>query len=153
MASYVVVQDIKYTVSVNENTETVAVSETRNNLSIGVAQGPQGPTSLEFEEVTSTTVTAEGGKGYITNNANIVTVTLPSTAKVGQLISIVGKGIGGWQLSQNAGQTIHKGSTSTTPGVTGSIASTNRRDAIELVCTVENLEFTVRNFVGTLVVV
>ena len=80
--------------------------------------------------------------GYIANNAALVTATLPSTSAVGDLVWIVGKGAGGWQIAQNAGQTIHFGNQDTTMGAGGHLDSTNQYDTIQLLCTAANTDWT-----------
>lgn len=95
-----------------------------------------------FIEVTSTSQTMAVNTGYIANNSALVTATLPSTSAVGDLVWIVGKGSGGWQIAQNAGQTIHFGNQDTTTGAGGSLDSTNQYDAIQLLCTSANTDWT-----------
>jgi len=82
--------------------------------------------------------------GYTANNAGLVTLTLPSTAAYGTSISVLGKGAGGWLIAQNAGQSIRLGSSTTTIGITGSLASTNAGDSINLICTTANTVWTVQ---------
>lgn len=91
--------------------------------------------------------------GYIANNAGTVGFTLPSTAAVGDIFRITGKGAGGWSLGQNAGQTIYFGSSATTTGAGGSLASTADRDTIEIVCVTANLEFNVLSSIGNITVI
>ena len=114
---------------------------------------PSGGTSFTWNEVTVTSQTASIDNGYITNNAGLVTVTLPDTAALGSVVRLSGKGAGGWLLAQNAGETIHFGNTDTTTGVTGSLASTNQYDAIELVCITANTDWVVISSVGNITVV
>lgn len=95
-----------------------------------------------WSEVTGTSQSMAVGNAYILNNAGLVTATLPSSASVGQLVWVVGKGAGGWKVAQNSGQTIHFGSSNTTTGTGGSLASTNQYDAIQLVCTIANTDWT-----------
>lgn len=90
--------------------------------------------------------------GYINDNVGLTTYTLPAVAAVGDTFQILGKSAAGWIIAQNAGQTIHVSGTSTTVGVAGSVASANRRDCMELVCSVANTDFTAVDFVGTLTV-
>ncbi len=104
-------------------------------------------------EVTGISVSAANARpnfGYITNNGSLVTVNLPTTAAVGQTFHICGKGTGGWQIAQSAGQQIHFGTLDTTSGATGHLDSTSQYDAITLVCTVANNEFTVVHSQGTI---
>ncbi len=95
-----------------------------------------------FIEVTNTSQTMAVNTGYIANNSALVIATLPSTSAVGDLVWIVGKGSGGWQIAQNAGQTIHFGNQDTTIGAGGSLDATNQYDAIQLLCTAANTDWT-----------
>ena len=107
---------------------------------------------ITFTSVTGTTQAAAVNNGYIANNAGLVTITLPSTATVGSVVAIVGNGAGGWLLAQNSGQVVNFGITPTTSGAGGSLASVNRYDCVEVVCTVANTTWTVRNSVGNITV-
>jgi len=98
---------------------------------------------IGWTEVTGASVTMSADNGYVTNNAGLVTLTLPATAAFGTVINIVGKGAGGWQIAQNAGQQIQIGSSASTVGASGYIASTNQYDSIELLCTTANTTWTV----------
>ena len=80
--------------------------------------------------------------GYIANNAALVTATLPAVSAIGDFVWIVGKGAGGWQIAQNAGQTIHFGNQNTTVGPGGHLDSANQYDAIQLLCTAANTDWT-----------
>lgn len=98
---------------------------------------------VTWNEVTGTSQSAAVNNGYIANNASLVTVTLPSTAALGSTVRVLGKGTGLWKLLANTGQTIHFGNTDST--VAGYVQATQRYDAIEVVCTVANTEWTVAN--------
>lgn len=90
---------------------------------------------------------------YITNDGvDLCTVTLPDTAAVGTRIIVVGMNANGWQIAQNALETIHFGTLSSTVGVGGYIASTNTRDAVELVCVVADTDWCVTNAVGNITI-
>lgn len=112
-----------------------------------------GGTGLTWSEVTGTSQSMAVLNGYVLNNAGLVTATLPATAAVGEVIAIVGKGTGGWKIAQNASQTIHLNSSDTTTGVGGSLASTVRYNAVELVCITANTDFVVRSSMGNITVV
>jgi hypothetical protein len=56
--------------------------------------------------VTGTTAQAQIDHGYVLTNSQIVTVTLPTSANVGDIVRIAGAGASGWQLAQNAGQSV-----------------------------------------------
>lgn len=105
---------------------------------------------LGWTVVTATSQSAAINNGYITNNAALVTVTLPATAAVGSIVRVDGLGAGGWLVAQNAGQQINVGSVQSTSGTGGSVASTNQYDAIELLCVVANNTWTTLSSVGNL---
>ena len=108
---------------------------------------------ISWTEVTGTSQTAAVNNGYITNNAGLVTVTLPSTAAVGSVVAIAGSGAGGWKLAQNASGVVHFDGTDTTTGTGGSLASTVRYDCVEVVCVTANNGWVVRSVVGNLTIV
>jgi hypothetical protein len=98
---------------------------------------------IGWNEITGTTQAMAQDQGYVPNNAAQVVFSLPVTASFGTIINIVGKGAGGWKVTQNAGQNIQLGSTSSTVGAAGYIESTNQFDSIELLCTTANTTWTV----------
>lgn len=106
----------------------------------GVKWAPSPSGFFPFTEITNTSQTMSNNNGYILNNAALVTATLPSTAAVGDLVWIIGKGIGGWRISCNAGQVIHFGNRDTSVG--GFLDSTNQYDAIQLLCTAADTDWT-----------
>lgn len=111
----------------------VTISQAGNNITISA-------TSLggSFVSVTGLTQAMVSDTTYQANNAALVTLTLPATSSAGDEIQITGLGAGGWIVAQNAGQNIQIGNASTTVGVAGSIASTNRYDGVSLICSVAN---------------
>lgn len=94
---------------------------------------------IGWTEVTGTTQLIVADNGYVANNAGLVTFTMPATAAFGTVISIMGKGAGGWLIQGVAAQIIHVGSVATSAA--GSVASTNRYDSIDLVCITANSEW------------
>lgn len=100
---------------------------------------------------TGASVNMAVNNGYICNNAGTVTLTLPASADVGDNFKITGLQ-GGWSIAQNAGDTIHMGDQSTTTGAGGSLASTDARDSVEIVCVVANTDYQVINSIGNLTV-
>ncbi len=115
---------------------------TDSTTTAGVKWAPSQASAFPFTEITSTSQAMANNNGYILNNAALVTATLPSSSVVGDLVWIIGKGLGGWRIAQNAGQTIHFGNRDTTAGVSGSLDSTNQYDAIQLMCTAANTDWT-----------
>jgi hypothetical protein len=118
-------------------------------------QTPSAGGGITWTEVTGTTQTATVNNGYITNNAGLVTLTLPATATVGSIVRIAGSGAGGWSVAQASGQTIIWDSgavaslNQTTTGVGGSIASTDRYDSMEMLCITTNTTFVVISSKGS----
>lgn len=108
---------------------------------------------LLWTEITGTSQTATINSGYIANNAALVTITLPTTAAQGAIIEVTGKGVGGWKLAQPASVLVHFGSTVTTTGTGGSLASTNQYDSLRIVCVTANTTWNVLSSVGSLTVV
>ena len=61
---------------------------------------------LNNNEVTETSQTAKVQNAYIVNNASQVTITLPTTCALGDIVKIIGKGAGGWKVAPGAGDSI-----------------------------------------------
>jgi len=112
-----------------------------------------GGSVVAWTEVTTTSVAMAADNGYILNNAALVTATMPATSSIGDILSIVGKGAGGFLIAQNAGQTIHFISSDTTTGAGGSLASTVRYDCVDMVCVTADTDFVVRSSCGNITVV
>lgn len=124
----------------------VTVSTGAGSLTISATGG--GP----YTEVTGTSQAMAVNNEYTANNAGLVTLTLPATAAIGDYVIVNGLGAGGWKIAQNASQTIHAGSSATTVGVGGSLASTNRFDSIKLKCVVANTTW-IQQWAGNLTTV
>ena len=106
-----------------------------------------------WSEVVGTSQAIAVNNAYIANNAGVVTFTLPATAAVGTTFRIAGKGAGGWAIAQGAGQSINDGSVSSTVGAGGSLASSQRYNAIELVCITANTTWNVISSQGNFTIV
>lgn len=126
----------------------ISVTNGSGSITIAATNG-QG---ITWNNVTGTSQSAAVNNGYISNNAGLVTVTLPSTAAVGQIVEVAGSGAGGWRIAQNSGQTIRFGTSATTTGVSGRLDSVNRYDAVRLICIVANTDFSVISSQGNITV-
>lgn len=106
--------------------------------------------------VTATiSLTAAVNTGYVVDIAipGLLTITLPATSQLGDIIEITGLSAGGWTIAQaDAADIIHYGNQSSTLGVGGSISSTHRYDSIKLVCYTDH-KWKVLSSVGVLLVV
>lgn len=107
-----------------------------------------GAGGVTWQEVTGTSQQMVTGRGYVANNAGLVTLTLPTTSAFGSVIRVAVEGAGGARIAQNAGQTIHAGNQNTTTGVAGRLDSTSQYDAIFLLCITANTDFMVLSSQG-----
>lgn len=159
-------QNVFQTIAVSGQSNVVADSTTDTltlvagtNITITTDAGTDSITinstasgGLTWNEVTGISQSASINNGYITNNASLVTVTLPSTAAVGSIVRIAGKGTGGWRIAQNASEVIHFGNVDTTTGTGGRLDSTDTNDAVELLCIVADTEWMVLSSQGNITV-
>lgn len=110
-------------------------------------------TGLAWNIITGTTQTMVSNNAYIANNAGLCTFALPATSSVGDVIYVTGMGTGSWKITYGTSQYIQVGNTASTV-TTGSVASANTFDAINLVCTVANVSWQAFNGVeGNLTIV
>ena len=102
-------------------------------------------------DVASTVQTAVSNTGYLADNAARVTITLPASPALGDLIQVNGVGLGGWLIAPNPGQSIITETIpniSLSPSTTGSING-GQYDAVELQY-VGNDKFLVLNYAGNI---
>jgi len=104
-------------------------------------------------EVTGTSATMVANNDYIANNAGLVTLTLPTTAALGTEIGVFYKGAGGWLVAQNASQQIRIGTSTSTSGIGGSLASSAAGDCIKIKCITADTLFEVFSTQGNITVV
>lgn len=105
-------------------------------------------TGINIVNVSGTSQAISVATTYIANNAGLVTFTLPATANQGDRFSIVGNGLGGWRIAQNAGQQMVLNAQASTVGTGGSVSSTNHYNAISVLATVGGAS-TVWNIIDT----
>jgi len=136
-----------YNTSIGATNHIVSVD---SNGQLGLTSGPE---SFTWTDVTGATQAMVPNNGYVADHTTLITFTLPTVAAFGTLMSVVGLNTGGWKIAQNAGQNIQFGNLSTTSGVTGSLASTNQYDQVDLLCIVANLTWTIRGPISNLTIV
>lgn len=107
---------------------------------------------LSTVSVTGSTQAIAVSTSYINNPSSARCVyTLPSTAAVGDRFEIVGKSdTYGWQIAQNASQTIQYGNLTTTAGTSDGLLGVDTRAVVQIVCVTANLAFEVTSFVGAI---
>lgn len=122
----------------------ITIATDNSAKSVTITSSGSG-TGITWNNVTATSVTMAANNGYVCTSTGgaLLTLTLPATAAVGSIISIMGVSAGGWLVSQGSGQQINFGNDQTTLGVTGLLQSTNANDSITLVCTVANTTWAV----------
>lgn len=91
--------------------------------------------------------------GYICTTGAALSLSLPATSTLGQVIEITLDGSTSFTVTQGAGQSIRFGSVSTTAGAGGSMVSTAQGDSIRMVCSVANTKWNVLSSVGNLTIV
>jgi len=126
----------------------VAIVNAAGSITISASAG-----GFTWNEETGTSATMAVQNGYIANNAGLVTLTLPSTAALGEVVQVVGKGAGLFRIAQNAGQTIHYIDSDTTTGAGGSLTALEQYAAIELVCITANTDWAALDSAGNFTVV
>lgn len=120
-------------------------------------------------QVTPTALPLISSSGLVTSNetGNIVmqanhryfvtggtpTLTLPSISSAGDVIKVGLRGGASWTIAQTAGQQIYMGSSNTTLGVGGSLASTAAGDFITLVCQTANTIWQCESSIGNITIV
>lgn len=128
------------------------ISTSASGSTVTIDGSGVGGGGITWNEVTGTSQTAAVDNGYYTNNASLVTVTLPDTAAAGSVVRVAGKGAGGWRVAQNASEVIHFLDTDTTTGTGGRLDSTGQYDAVELLCIVADTEWSVISSMGNITV-
>lgn len=113
----------------------IAITNASGAITISSTGGSDG---LTWNAITSGSASGVTNNGYVANFGTLVTISVPSISSFGDRFAIVGEGVGGWRISQAAGQKINIGHTPSSVGVSGSISSTNQYDSISLLCIVAN---------------
>ena len=99
----------KVTTSANVGIGTASPSATLDVNGTIKATSFCGSGVLPWQVVSGTTQQAVPNIGYLLTNASRVTVTLPASPSVGDVVRVSGLGAGGWTIAQNAGQSINIG--------------------------------------------
>jgi len=108
---------------------------------------------LTWSTVSGTTQTAAVNNGYILLNNSLTTVTLPTTAAVGDVVRVTGTGTAYFTVDYGTGVIIHFVDTNTdTTVTTGSLTATDRYASLELVCVVADVRWNVISCTGNFTV-
>ena len=100
----------------------------------------------------SASQTLANKNGYICVGGTNLSLLLPATSIVGDILAVSLDGSTSFSVTQAAGQQIRLGDVTTTLGVSGSISSLNQGDSIVLVCKQANTLWTCYGVTGNLTV-
>lgn len=126
---------------------------TNLSFSGSVLNATGGGGGSTYVNQTTSTATLATAHTYGTNDgATLVTYILPTTAALGDTFTVLGFSSGGWKIAQNASQQIQFGSSNSTSGTGGFIASTLASDCATLICITANTLFAVFPAQGNLTV-
>jgi hypothetical protein len=64
---------------------------------------------VNWVDVKGASAQAAVNTGYVADSSGQVTITLPATATVGDIVQVSGVGSGGWKVAQNSGQQVYVG--------------------------------------------
>jgi hypothetical protein len=102
-----------------------------------------------WEVITAATHQMEEDINYVANNDTAkVVFTLPATADVGSVFTVVAAESDGWRIEQGAGQQILIGDKATTEGASGNIESKRAGDSVTAVCFEADNKFIVTSMMG-----
>ena len=91
---------------VTNGTTGVTLTGTFTGNGAGLTNLPSSGGGITWQNVTGTNQQAQPNTGYLANNAAQVTITLPTSPKVGDIVRVSSVGAGGWRIAQNPGQLI-----------------------------------------------
>jgi hypothetical protein len=111
----------------------ISITPGAGTISIAATGAPGG--------VTWTAVTVNAGltvnTGTIANKAGLLTMTLPATAAIGDILEFTNINTAvGLRVAQNANQAITLAGTTSTVGVGGYVETTQLGDSLKMICTV-----------------
>jgi hypothetical protein len=129
---------------ININGSGAIVNTTGNEITISV------PTPPRIVQWALATVSQQllVNFGYICVSGGALTLLLPATSTLGDIIEITLDGASSFSVTQGAGQSIRIGNVSTTVGVGGSLISTQQGDSLRMVCQTANLKWNVLSAMG-----
>lgn len=136
--------------NITSTDSSVTITNGANSIDLSASGG----SSFTWNIQTGASVNMVVNNGYIANRSGAtLAALLPATAAVGDVVRVTGiDNATGWRITQNAGQIIYLGTSSTTTGTTGYLESTAIRDSVDLVCVVANTTWNVLSVVGNITV-
>lgn len=132
--------------------EDSIVSESAGVITVNGSLIANNIKGFTWNTISGTSQNASVNNGYIVGNSSSTTITIPSSCTVGDEIKIAGKGAGGWIIAQGSSQSIVLGNQTTTTGAGGSLASSNSRDSLNMICITTNTGWQVVGSIGNITV-
>ena len=135
--------------SITSTDASIDITTGSNTLDLSVNSSAR---RLSWTVATGSTQACAVNAGYFANYNGTLAFTLPTTAAVGDTIEICQMFAGqGFTVAVNTGETIYIGNTNTTI-TTGTLASTDDGDWIELVCRVADTDWQANVKMGNITV-
>lgn len=106
------------------------------------------PAAFTWNNITASQALAVNNGYFCVSPGGAISLSLPATSSVGQVIEVSLNGATSFTITQAANQQISLGNVNTTLGVGGSLASTQQGDTIKLVCRTANLLWVVTSVIG-----
>ena len=108
---------------------------------------------MTWNRISSSQTLAVNNGYFCVAPGGALSLLLPPVSVLGDEIEITIDGAASFTVTQGAGQTIKLGNQTTTPGIGGSISSTQQGDTIRMVCKVNNLEWNILSMMGNTIFV
>lgn len=126
----------------------ITVTPSANTITISASGA-----AFSWNDVVSGSANLVAENGYVIHNAGATTLTLPTSAALGDTIQIVGRQ-GIWAIIYDVGQYIQFGTQDTTI-TSGQLSATNASDCVTLVCIIPSVTspvFAVTTSIGNITV-
>lgn len=128
----------------NTTTTQLFLAQTGDGINSAAPSWVNIGTTITWNNVTSTPVSAVKSNGYVVSHSAIVDFTLPATCTYGDTVTIQGSTATGWRLYANSGQTIAVTSAIST-ATAGYLKFADRYDSVKVVCVVPNTTWAIES--------
>ena len=127
----------------------ISIANGQNSITISSTAG------LSWSNISANQTLANGNGYFVNATGGAISLSLPAVAAVGDTYRVyrISSGANQVTITQGAGQAIQIGSSASTTGAGGSIATTAQGDCVEIVCHTANTGFAVASLVGNFTVV
>lgn len=128
----------------------ISITNGQNSITIAATS-----TGLSWSNISANQTLASNNGYFVDASGGAISLALPAIAAVGDTYRVyrISSGANQVTITQGAGQSIQIGSSASTTGAGGSIATTAQGDCVEIVCHTANTGFAVASLVGNFTVV